>query len=148
MSQPLIVLTADFSAESMRAFAPTADLARRLGARIALVHVVPELLLLPFAEVFMPPQSAVTWANQVDRARERLQELRARLPEDLDVTCEVLSGESAEKEIVEYAAEQKAMFLAMATHGRTGLRRAALGSVCEAVLRHTTTPLVIFPRGP
>src|SRR3970282_457430 len=43
--------------------------------------------------------------------------------------------------IVEAARVQKADLITMSTHGRSGLGRLILGSVAEAVLRGTTTPL-------
>ena len=49
------------------------------------------------------------------------------------------------KLFVEFAHKEKASYLAMATHGRTGLRRLLLGSVTEAVMRHSHVPLVLFP---
>lgn len=144
--QPHIVLTVDFSAESLRAVAPTVELARRLGARVSLVHVVPELLLVPLAEGFVPPQSASAWAAQLDHARARLAEVRRTMPADLDVKVELLSGESIEKVVTQFAEKQGADFIAMATHGRSGLRRIAFGSVCEAILHQAETPVLVFPR--
>jgi nucleotide-binding universal stress UspA family protein len=36
----------------------------------------------------------------------------------------------------------------MATHGRSGLRRALMGSVTEQVLRHSTSPVLVVPVAP
>lgn len=146
MKTPHIALTVDFSEESLRAFEPTAALATEMGAHVTLVHVVPDLLLVPLAELGVPPQSAKSWADQLERARQRLEEARARLPADLDVTLEVLSGESIDRALADFAAEKGVDYICMATHGRTGLRRVALGSICEAVLRRANVPVICFPR--
>ena len=45
--------------------------------------------------------------------------------------------------IVEAARVQKADLITMSTHGRSGLGRLILGSVAEAVLRGTTTPILV-----
>lgn len=45
--------------------------------------------------------------------------------------------------ILETAEANGADFIAMATHGRTGVARWALGSVTERVLRHTTLPMLV-----
>ena len=46
--------------------------------------------------------------------------------------------------IVEAAAVGKADQIVMTTHGRSGLGRLILGSVAEAVLRGTTTPILLL----
>ena len=39
---------------------------------------------------------------------------------------------------------RKSDLIAMATHGRTGVSRWALGSVTERVLRHATLPMLVM----
>jgi nucleotide-binding universal stress UspA family protein len=46
--------------------------------------------------------------------------------------------------IVEAARVGKADLIVMSTHGRSGLGRLILGSVAEAVLRGTTTPILLL----
>jgi nucleotide-binding universal stress UspA family protein len=58
------------------------------------------------------------------------------------VTTSVANGHPAEV-IVDEAARHAASLIVMATHGRGGLRRWALGSVADKVLHTTTTPLVL-----
>jgi hypothetical protein len=41
------------------------------------------------------------------------------------------------------AIDEQADLIVMATHGRTGIRRAVLGSVAGSVLRTTSTPVVL-----
>ena len=55
----------------------------------------------------------------------------------------VRGGKAAEA-IVAVAGEQQADLIAMATHGRTGLRRFFVGSVAEAVLRSASVPVLLF----
>jgi nucleotide-binding universal stress UspA family protein len=49
------------------------------------------------------------------------------------------------EEITDHAGRRKADLIAMSTHGRTGLPRAALGSVAETVLRASSIPLLLLP---
>ena len=58
------------------------------------------------------------------------------------VTCSVKKGK-AEDTIIEVAATDRTMLVAMATHGRSGLNRFLLGSVAEKVLRGTVNPLLL-----
>jgi nucleotide-binding universal stress UspA family protein len=61
----------------------------------------------------------------------------------IDATCSVEKG-NAEGTIIEKAASDKTMLIAMATHGRSGLNRFLLGSVAEKVLRGTVNPLLLI----
>jgi nucleotide-binding universal stress UspA family protein len=58
------------------------------------------------------------------------------------VKCHMLSG-NPESVIIEAAAHDKDMLIAMTTHGRSGLNRWLLGSVAEKVLRGTSNPLLL-----
>jgi nucleotide-binding universal stress UspA family protein len=53
-----------------------------------------------------------------------------------------LSGRAASA-LVTYAAESGAGFVALTTHGRTGLRRALRGSIAEEVLRNAPCPVLV-----
>jgi nucleotide-binding universal stress UspA family protein len=58
------------------------------------------------------------------------------------VTFKVEKGR-AEDVIVEFGEKDRAMLIAMATHGRSGLNRFLLGSVAEKVLRATANVLLL-----
>jgi nucleotide-binding universal stress UspA family protein len=45
--------------------------------------------------------------------------------------------------ILEYAKENNASLIALATHGRGGLARAVMGSVADAVGRHSEVPILL-----
>ncbi len=48
--------------------------------------------------------------------------------------------------ILKAARFRKVDLIVMTTHGRSGLGRLAVGSVAEAVLRRTRTPVLVIPR--
>lgn len=146
MSTHHILLTTDLSEESIRAFAPTADLARKLGAKITLLHVVPDLLAVPYGAPLAPPPSLPDLSEQVDAAKKRLEELKGKIGKEVAVTVEVLSGERIAKVVNDFAEKHGVTYIAMATHGRSGLRRMVMGSVAEAVLRQSVTPVILYPR--
>jgi len=60
----------------------------------------------------------------------------------VEVTTAVREG-PAIREILRYAEEVRAGLVALATHGRTGLDRALMGSVAEEILRKSTCPLLL-----
>jgi len=59
---------------------------------------------------------------------------------------ELVVGHPAE-EILRYADEKKANLILMATHGRSGIMRWALGSVTDKVLRSSTIPVWLVRAG-
>jgi nucleotide-binding universal stress UspA family protein len=56
--------------------------------------------------------------------------------------CTVEKGKP-EQLIIETAAADQGTFIAMATHGRSGINRWLLGSIAEKVLRGTTNPILL-----
>jgi nucleotide-binding universal stress UspA family protein len=144
---PLIILLTDFSEASYEAFEPAVELAKRLNARISLVHMVQDLMVVahgaPLAPAMsMPPQGIDALKK---RAQHEMETALTLLGTDVPVNSQVLVGERVHEVVGNYASENGADFVSMATHGRSGLRRALMGSVAEAILRHTKIPVLIFP---
>lgn len=80
------------------------------------------------------------------RASDYLEQIAARLRgAGLKVSTHVETGEDRDSyTILEFAEELQPDLIAMSTHGRTGLGRAAFGSVAENVLRGTRVPLLLI----
>ena len=67
---------------------------------------------------------------------------------NLAVTTIVTTDPDVAEAIVQTAEQEKVDFTSMATHGRGGLQRWALGSITERVLHATTVPLfILMPQG-
>lgn len=73
----------------------------------------------------------------VDQAREN----------GVETTAAVRRGNPRE-DILTYASEQGIDLIVMGTRGRTGVQRALLGSVTEAVVRHSEMPVLTVHRDP
>ncbi len=76
-------------------------------------------------------------AQVVERVAHTLQQAGA------SPTSEVLGGPDAATAIVDYATTGPAALVAMATHGRTGLARVALGSVTMRVVHQSRCPVLV-----
>ena len=140
---PGIVLTTDLSEESKRAFAPVRDLARKLGLGVTLVAVLEDLPFEPTGGGLMATYPDRT---QIKRDWEKgLAALADEFGKDVCREAVVLDGADIARAIVDYAAKTKADYLAMATHGRSGLRRLLLGSIAELVVRHAHVPVLLYP---
>jgi nucleotide-binding universal stress UspA family protein len=81
-------------------------------------------------------------------ARRSLERIREELePSGLSVESTVRQSGSPGAEIEQEAKRWGADLIVMATHGRSGLRRAVLGSVAEHVLTHSSRPLLLVRPG-
>jgi nucleotide-binding universal stress UspA family protein len=142
------LVTTDFSERGDRAIAVAFRLAADHEARVTLCHVL---------DAVRPPNPiyAHTYPTELfrpevaHRAEENaLRELFARVPADgADVPhdCVVSHGDPAD-EIVRHAEERGCDLVLMATHGRTGLRHALLGSVAEKVMRRARCSVMVVRR--
>jgi len=72
----------------------------------------------------------------------RASEMHRRI--DRDVEFEVLYGKNPARAIVDFAQQQHASLIFLATHGRTGIERLRSGSVAADVVRHAECPVVMF----
>jgi nucleotide-binding universal stress UspA family protein len=133
-----ILVPYDFSELSHAAFARARELARRFQADVFVLHVFhhdihPLASESPIASVYgtWPPNF---WVDARNRAADKLAGVAAEELPGLHVTTEVLVGAPA-REIVAKAAELEADLIVLATHGRSGLGHALMGSVAERVVR-------------
>ena len=140
-----ILVPSDLSDESLRACLGLRDLVTEVS-RVTLLHVVEDLQTIPHGSPFAPLQSSPDLSGELAKAHERLAEQRASLPTGPEIAIEVIAAPKLGPGIAEYAKEHEVDLIALSTHGRTGFRHLALGSVAEAVLRHSTIPVLCFPR--
>ena len=90
-----------------------------------------------------PTYASQVWENvRATAESELLPDIRALKEAGYTVSVLIQSGDPA-RTIADVAERQAVDVVAMATHGRTGLRRLVLGSVAEAVLRELTVPLFL-----
>jgi len=135
-----ILVPLDGSARSRQAVPFALQLAETTGAELVLLTAVVPL----FAEYAMLPAIPVEIQTGLSAAIEQeLNEFAADLRRQYArVTAVVLDGFAAET-ILDEAAHRDVDMIVMATHGRGGLRRWALGSVADRVLHAAAVPLVM-----
>ena len=136
-----ILYPTDFSAESKAALPHAAQLAQTFDAELHVLYV--DLL---HAHV----NDAAVRFPKLDEYVEALGKYTGQLFDSLleshplaglEVQRAVRRGVSAAPEIVDYAVDQGVDMIVMATHGRRGLRKLALGSVAQEVVRHAACPV-------
>lgn len=140
-----ILCPVDFSDTSERAIAYAARVARALGGRVRLAHVVPiPVPAVPVPEIGFSQELVTMPSEQLLRdARASLARL-AQQHDLVDPALEVVTG-SAPREILRIARESGASMIVMGSHGRTGLAHLLLGSVAERVMRGAHVPVTVVP---
>lgn len=140
-----ILAATDLSREAMSRIPAVADLARFAGARITLLHVVESFEAIPHGAPLAPPLTAPDDRKAMEAARAQLQERLASYGSGIEIDVALVTGGDAAKEITAYADANDVDLIAVATHGRTGFKRMALGSVAEAVIRQSRVPVLVLP---
>lgn len=109
------------------------ELAGRLDLEVILLYV-----FNPALREFLPMHQAyIERAAEIVRRQSREVQEKTGLPpggKPVEVRGELATGHSAE-EILRYADENDVDLILMATHGRSGIRRWAMGGVADKVLR-------------
>ncbi len=140
-----ILVPLDFSAPSLRTLRLAGDWAARFGAKVCLLHVVESLNTIGLfgAEPIAALPPPVDYREQARAELERL--AWAEFPDSTAVSVHLRDG-SAYDQIASAARELEADLIIIATHGRTGLTHALLGSTAERVVRHAPCPVLTLRR--
>jgi nucleotide-binding universal stress UspA family protein len=139
-----ILVPVDFSECSLKGLAYGKALAKKFGAKLILLHSVhvqyfvtnDEYARYDFPEVMRQAEAI---------GREQLHDLVAKTNwEGIEVEPSLQIVHVGD-EICSRAADFGADLIVTSTHGRTGLKRALLGSTAEYVVRHAPCPVLAVP---
>jgi nucleotide-binding universal stress UspA family protein len=137
-----ILVATDFSEIAHAATLAAGELARTLGAELLLVHAYqPPAYIFPDGSTFVASAGVLTQIESTSRAA--LDDLARELTGLRVQTCTELGV--AWERICDVARTADCDLIVVGTHGRTGLRRAVLGSVAEKVVRHADRPVLTIP---
>jgi nucleotide-binding universal stress UspA family protein len=139
-----ILVPVDGSATAARGLREAIRLAKDQRAKVRMVHVVDESVVIAAAEAGVDLDPVVE--GLVKRGR-RLLEAARRAADRQGVRVEVAMYESlagpAADAILREARKWRADLIVMGTHGRRGIRRLVLGSDAEQVMRRTPVPVLL-----
>ena len=140
-----ILVPVDFSAPSRQALRFAREWGARFGSQIVLLHVVePANALAAFG--LEPVASLVVPVDFRDQAQAELRRLMAEEFSPSEKVSMQLREGAPYDQIAQAAREVAADVIIIATHGRTGLSRALLGSTAERVVRHAPCPVLTLRR--
>jgi nucleotide-binding universal stress UspA family protein len=127
-NEPLAVHAADVGME----------LSRSLKAEVAFIYVIDEPSEIG-ADGGVSAAEAIRIAKE--DGKELIAAIRGRAPELAALEFMPIGQPAAE--IVIAAKEWPASLIVIGSHGRGGIKRAVLGSIAEAVMRHAACPVMV-----
>lgn len=136
-----ILVALDGSPESEQVLDSAMNLAQLTGARLTLTRIA----TAPFdIAVTIGAEALKSYLDQErERALEYLASIAERLPGTTRIDTFALAADRPAEGILRACKELGANAIAMATHGRSGWSRIAVGSVAESVLRKANVPVLV-----
>ena len=141
-----ILVPVDGSSTSLRGLSEAIKLAKSTGATLRLIHIVNELVIDSGFTTGGPKYYGAIIEGLREGGKQILGDaekvVRAQGVALESELIETIGGRAAEA-IVSQATQWGADLIVMGTSGRRGLRRLALGSDAEMVLRHAPVPVLM-----
>jgi nucleotide-binding universal stress UspA family protein len=137
-----IILSLDGSEVSEQAVPITISLANALSLPVTLVEVVYQYSASTGTSSQVLPIPGI-YLRLENEARDHLGKIATRIREQgVESVQEIMRRGDAAAEIIAEADQGQADLIVMATHGRSGVSRWTLGSVCDRVVRHSESPVL------
>lgn len=136
-----IIVSVDFHKHTQKLMDFAIDLARRLDAKLTILHVLD--VVIPYSDY--SPESYKAFDDKLLAHVENKMEVLVEKCKTSFPDCKglVLRGEVIDS-IVNFAQDTKADLLIMGTHGAKGIEKILLGSVAERVLKRASCPVLMF----
>jgi nucleotide-binding universal stress UspA family protein len=143
MFKHLLVPT-DGSALSEEAIRMAVSLARKTGAKVTGLHVVPEYHLVAYGPE-MVADTTERFAQVVQQHAEAYLRVIAQAAEQAGVVCDTAFATRAHpyEGIISTAEQRNCDLIVMASHGRGGVRGRLIGSETQKVLTHGKIPVLV-----
>ena len=118
-------------------------MASRFGAELLLVYVVPAIPVLPKdVSIFKEGEYDKSLEN---KDAQRLKDLAATVAnKNVKVRTELGTGDDVGMELVRIAENDRVDMIIIATHGMTGWREFAFGTVAEKVVKQANCPVLVL----
>ena len=137
-----VVVPLDGSSLAEMALPYVEDLAKKMKLELVLVraHALPPTVSAEDYGTYSDEVIAQLEAEAEDYMAEKVKAMEGK---NFESVSSVLKLGYGAEEIITLARETPDNFIAMCTHGRSGIRRWVLGSVTERVVRHSGDPVLI-----
>ena len=140
-----ILVPTDGSAASDVAIQAAVRLARDMGARVTGLHVVPPFHTFTYRAEMLDDTEEQYEKESEERARKILLTIEQQAQE-CAVPCDtmVVRSDDVYQAIIMTANDRLCDLIAMASHGRRGVRGLLLGSETQKVLTHSQLPVLVY----
>jgi len=140
-----ILLPTDGSAGSDAAIQAGVRLAREVGARVTGLHVVAPFHTFTYRPDMIEDTEEQYEKESEEQARKVLLTIEKQAQE-CGVPCDsvVVRSDDVHDAIIATARERQCDLIAMASHGRRGVRALLLGSETQKVLTHSLVPVLVY----
>lgn len=142
-----ILLPTDGSALALRGARAGIGLAKALGARVSAVYVIPPYMPSMYGEaaMYIPAYDPAEYRRVTEKQAQRALAAVAAQARKAGVRCQTvfLTDPQPFNGILRAARRQKCDAIAMASHGRGGLKGLILGSETTRVLAHSKLPVIV-----
>jgi nucleotide-binding universal stress UspA family protein len=139
-----ILVPVDGSETSRAALQEAIKLAKQLGARLKLVHVIENARVFD-AEGMVDQSTLLDIATRSgEQVLSRAREVAQKEGIEAETTLLEAGGDRNENVIVAEAKQWLAELIVIGTHGRSGISRLLFGSVAEGVVRGATMPVLLI----
>ncbi len=141
-----ILCPVDFSEFTEEIVRYADDIAKKYGAELHVLHVIPNLNYFTPYESFLTPENLVAIEKNIQSEVDR-DFAKVLKHVDPDIKKVVRTG-VAFVEIIDYVKSEGIDLIVMGTHGRSAIEHILIGNVAEKVVRKSPCPVMtIRPKG-
>jgi nucleotide-binding universal stress UspA family protein len=140
-----ILLPTDGSPLSEIAIQKGIQFAKTINAKVIGLHVIPEFHAITLDPVMLE-DTEDEFARECKAKAEEYLGVIEKLAHEAGVPCETsyVVNDHPDEAIVNFAKEAQCDLIAMASHGRSGIRSILIGSVTQKVLARAVCPVLVF----
>ncbi len=141
-----ILLPTDGTADAEAAIEACLRFAHEIGAAVTGVHVMPVTHLFTYEPGVTESVHQQVRTEQKDHARRYLEHIEQQAGA-AGVPCNtvLVTSDYPYEAIIDTARNAHCDLIAMASHGRKGIKALLLGSETHKVLTHSAVPVMVFP---
>ena len=139
-----ILIPTDGSELAGKAVQHGVDLAKRIGAKVIVLTVLPPFHVFT-TNTQMVEDTPARYKARMQEHAEKVLSAVARIAQAAGVACEMvhIEHEHPYQAIIETAASKGCDLIVMASHGRHGISAIVLGSETVKVLTHSKIPVLV-----